>query len=771
MTISFVGAGTAQTSDGSASMLVPPHASAAEGDLHILLVSWRRVGTQADTDRIPRIDGWNILAFNTGGQSSVALYQYAYYRIGTPEDVKVPLLNFPAAAGAAVQLHYSSDEEFWSVESSWGDDTSFGSNYSATGSGFTDVRPVAGDVVVAFTTLESTAGTITNDALSQSGLTFGTVTLRADESQSTDLRIRAVDAPVNSGTTAVDTTYTHSNASSNSGGTIFLRITDFDLSPGEIFHRTSDPLATSNSGGTGLTVAAPFFQDSNNLHIAYIGLKPFSAIPEPALGWTLLAVETNGTTASGNDTGSVKVVVYYKFGILTETEETTVGDGPFITFPVDTNTVWMATIHSYFGHPSTPWAVPTAQVGSDSTHGANYSATGGGQLGAVAGDVVQAFTFLNSDAGTPSSLSLSISGLTLGSLTTVANTDTTSGHDAAFILVEAEVSSGTEAGAPVFTFSNASSTSGSTVFILLHLNPEITFTAAEPASGFSTDNGRYLLTATNVFPHYDTFSIVRVSETGNYQPEFVAADRFQETPLEISDWAFHYAAVDSNDEETFHYQLDLYIGTNKVGEVTSNSVTPHTSRTSDPNYDATKAPGTFIKSLTDDVCWPVTIGDFDGYETQGRTLGEYDILGNPFPVVVTDVMSATRGRFTILIYDNPQHVGSDGVISTIKQLRDLFASGQPLFFQTVWPWMSGIYDFHFVVRNYTVNRLNRVVILEDDDASSPVFEVDVSFIETEIVEEQGVLAPLTWESLSLDYGFWGNMSAANTTWLDVLNDG
>jgi hypothetical protein len=241
------------------------------------------------------------------------------------------------------------------------------------------------------------------------------------------------------------------------------------------------------------------------------------------------------------------------------------------------------------------------------------------------------------------------------------------------------------------------------------------------------------------------------------------------------DGTFHYASATSNDVESFHYVVDLYIGNHKVGSVTSNSVTPHADRIADPefylNYPWEQAPGTYIKLPKEEVCWPVVIGDFDSYSQDGRILGKYNVLGNPFPVVVTDVMSARRGNFTIVVYHDAQWTGGADTLSYIEELRQLIESGEPLYFQTVWPWMSGIPDFHFIVESVSVQRASRIVYLDDDATRAPAFIVSVEWTEVATSAEESTLAPITWGSLKQNYDLWGHMSAANVSWLDVLNDG
>lgn len=773
MTISFVGLGTYAVSNGSSPMFPTPHASATADDLHILLVGWKADSGIAASGLMPHIDGWVPLGAAFGGAMD-NLCQFAYYRIGTPTTPKVVTPNFVVTDGFAQQIHYKKTAAYWDIGWCGVDDNTSAANLSATTYTFQTFQPAGGDIILALIGLASGNSSISADTFTQSGITFGTVTVHTAH-DSPNFHFRVLSAPVAAGSTTATITYSHTRAANSSGSGIILRLNEYNLTSGEVKRRTPQPWSVPM--GTSTNIALPMmstFDDGNNLHIAFIGIKPFDAEIVPPEGWRLLAEITNGTTGSGSDTGSVKVAAYYKFGTLLDqtSHGIPITRGIVYEWLASSSSVWIGWIETYSKYSARPWAVPLTVVGTDSSHGSNYSATATAALAATAPDALLTFTFLNTDAGTPSSIGLSLSGATLGTLLTFFNTDTTLGHDAAAILNFAQVVSGTGSGSPQLTFTNASSSSGATIFVCLRQNPEVTATVSAPPSDFSLDQGRYIINLTNIYPYLDALSIVRISDTNNYRPEFVVSAEVVETPMEFYDYEFHYAATDSNDIESFHYQIDFYIGTNKVGEVLTSSVTPHTDRLADPNYTtAGQHPGTYIKNPRAELCMPVTIGSFDSYRRDGRILGEHHILGNPYPVVVTDLMSSMRGRFSILVYADANWIGTYGVVRYLDELRELFDVGQPLYFQTIWPWMSGIPDFHFVVRSYEVDRRSRVVHMNDDDDRSPIFEVTVEFVETAPPGEESILTPITWASLAQNYNLWKNMTAANVTWLDVLNDG
>lgn len=297
--------------------------------------------------------------------------------------------------------------------------------------------------------------------------------------------------------------------------------------------------------------------------------------------------------------------------------------------------------------------------------------------------------------------------------------------------------------------------------------------AAAP-TGFATTECRYVVTASDLVPaSYDTANLLRISD--DYGTEFVATEiEVDDTSLEINDYTFHFAPRDELDETEHTYQLDLYLGTTLVTSVESSAVTPHTSRTSDSAYSGVTSPDTWIKNPTAATggAYPVTVMSFDGYQRSTNIVAEHRILGSNYPFIITDGVSGLSGTFSLLVADGPSWASGDSTIDSIETIDDLFGLGEILYFQTTWPALSGIPDFHFLVRDYTVTRLNRVVPLHlGTNASLPSYQVDVNFVEQERPADQGNIAPLSWQTIKDNYASWTATSAANASWLNVLVDG
>lgn len=302
--------------------------------------------------------------------------------------------------------------------------------------------------------------------------------------------------------------------------------------------------------------------------------------------------------------------------------------------------------------------------------------------------------------------------------------------------------------------------------------------SASPASNFATTDCRYAISATGLTPaSYDTYFLYRVSGSTGYEDEFVISDGEVDgaTSLSLSDYEFHFAKKDSLTAETVTWRLELYLGTTKITEVsTTPARNPHTDRAADSAYTGASSPGTWIKKIDSDtpMCVPVTVSEFNSWSRETNIMSENRVLGTPHPIIITDYMGGKSGKFTLLVYSSPSWAGGGSTMGSVKALEDLFDSGSIYYFQTTWPALSGIHDFYFMVRSYSVTRNSRVVPLHEGTGGDlPTFYVEVNFIEQERPADQGNLAPVTWQTVKDNYATWTDMSAANNSWLEVLQDG
>lgn len=169
-------------------------------------------------------------------------------------------------------------------------------------------------------------------------------------------------------------------------------------------------------------------------------------------GWTLLGSITGGndgntggyTTTLGADTGNTNLLAYAK-DTVTSSESGT------LTVTVGGNNVAWAAIIRLQSSDDCTWAFAVG-TGKDTSAGNVSIATG--SMAVAAGDHLIAAMVIPTDVTTPSQFSaqaLSQTGTTFGTVTEIAEPDSTAGNDIGGFIVEAPVSSGSGSGAVTLT--------------------------------------------------------------------------------------------------------------------------------------------------------------------------------------------------------------------------------------------------------------------------------------------------------------------------------
>ena len=229
-------------------------------------------------------------------------------------------------------------------------------------------------------------------------------------------------------------------------------------------HLTGTP-TSATAAVTAVSPVVPTGVATTDLSVLTVWAKPYSTTITTPSGWTKIGEATNGTVASGTDLGSTKVAVYVKEGA------TAGAIGNIAQSGADS---MGAVIDSYWKPPNTAWDYSQFTTGGDTTNGANYSATGAAGIGVAALDVVLSATAVNGDIGTPSAFAIAgMSGVTLGPTSTRVNSATTTGNDTRGLVHDITVLTGSSSAAPTFTYTNASSTSGTTLFLRLRVTGAI----------------------------------------------------------------------------------------------------------------------------------------------------------------------------------------------------------------------------------------------------------------------------------------------------------
>lgn len=178
-----------------------------------------------------------------------------------------------------------------------------------------------------------------------------------------------------------------------------------------------------------------------------------------AAAWTELDESADGSVATGNGTGSMKVGVwYYDFVGGSDT-------GPRVTF-TGGPPLSMATQLTFRKDASDTWGTPTFTNGNQAAS-STISVTGGSNLNYAAGDLLIAVLGIRDD-GTFTSFSADATGITWASAfnaAPAANGSTTNGNDCSAAAGYRIASSGTSSAAPTMSGTLAATETGRGTFI------------------------------------------------------------------------------------------------------------------------------------------------------------------------------------------------------------------------------------------------------------------------------------------------------------------
>jgi hypothetical protein len=231
MAITFGGVGVQQAGGGVTPFLLPVAPASGANYINFLLLTWKATDVPepyAATNGGPqwyRLDLSRNSILEAGGVDVGSMAVSVWYSYGTaPTDTVVQWQGTVGSCTAIIFNYVKSSTEAWIIKHAVGVDDTSGANYSAAAS--TSLDATVDDVVVSCTGLNTDAGTITSEALTATGLTFGTVHSRIlnQISTSNDAAVIVYDATVTAGDQTDVTTNTFSNASDNYGASIHIRL-------------------------------------------------------------------------------------------------------------------------------------------------------------------------------------------------------------------------------------------------------------------------------------------------------------------------------------------------------------------------------------------------------------------------------------------------------------------------------------------------------------------------------------------------------------------
>lgn len=224
--------------------------------------------------------------------------------------------------------------------------------------------------------------------------------------------------------------------------------------------RAAGTATAATAAVSAINPAVPAGALSNDLSVLTVWMKPFGTTITTPGSWTLIGEATNGTTAAGTDTGSTKVAVF----VLQSAAVGAIGN---LSLGGSPNSVG-AVINTYAKDAGFMWDYSQFTTGGDTTNAANYSATGAAGIAVASGDWVLQSTAVNGDVGTQSAQAIGgMSGATIGTYVNRQSADTTTGTDSHGEVGDVPITAGSSSAAPTFTYTNASSGSGTTLWLRL----------------------------------------------------------------------------------------------------------------------------------------------------------------------------------------------------------------------------------------------------------------------------------------------------------------
>lgn len=270
------------------------------------------------------------------------------------------------------------------------------------------------------------------------------------------------------------------------------------------------------AGSTSLSPALPTSVGAGDMMILFVGAKPFNCTINQPTGWTRIGTQqTNGSTASGIDTGSVTWSVFYRAWQS--------GDAaPSVS--VTSGNVSLACING-FTKTASAWVTPTAYFGSDTTSGTDYSITAASSSGAItSGDYLLHGTVIagnNATFGTPT---LTATSATIGASTESPATEgaTATGNDLEASAAWAACTAGTSTADAVCGWTLSAAQTGGSALVRLREDSTQTLT---PSLFTSSTNDFYTATVSpggvtltpSLYTNTQTFYDPTVSASGGAQ--------------------------------------------------------------------------------------------------------------------------------------------------------------------------------------------------------------------------------------------------------------
>ena len=229
---------------------------------------------------------------------------------------------------------------------------------------------------------------------------------------------------------------------------------------------------TYASGGNVASISPgiPAGATAGDMMLCFVSCKEYNSNQTINQSWNLLGFATNGTTASDQDSGSVRVTAFWKIHTGTETNPTVSGNA---------NEAVGGVIIVFQKAAGVSWDTVVGAGGGDTTAGTGFSATASTNFGITANDMVVGYAGMRSDSATQSSIAITATGVTFGTFTESPTNDLVNNNRDQMAMSGGYVlaTDGTSTAAPVYTSTLAASHTGSMFLIRIR---EISSSSFDP---------------------------------------------------------------------------------------------------------------------------------------------------------------------------------------------------------------------------------------------------------------------------------------------------
>jgi hypothetical protein len=216
----------------------------------------------------------------------------------------------------------------------------------------------------------------------------------------------------------------------------------------------------STGNNNTLTPAIPAGTTAGDMMLCFVAGKEYNSVQTMNQNWVTLGFATDGTVASDTDLGSIRVTAFYKIHTGAETNPTVTGTA---------NEAVGAVIIVFQKAAGVFWGVPVGAGGGDNTAGTGFSVTASSNFGITTNDMVVGYAGIRSDAGTQSAISITATGVTMGTFTESPTNDlvNTNRDQMAMSGGYRLATAGTSTAAPVYASTLAASHTGSAFMVRL----------------------------------------------------------------------------------------------------------------------------------------------------------------------------------------------------------------------------------------------------------------------------------------------------------------